>query len=760
MSARVATDPSAPLRLAVVAPGGYGKTRLLRELAKAYHAAGVEVVTDWPTTGADDWRRAVMLVDDAHLLPGTQLRMLREMPCPRLVIACRPWPQSPELADLVHVLDRGNLSSWDIQDVRQICPPVADTVHALTDGVPRWVVRLAEAGGQVTPAVMQYLRYELESLGDDVVSYLVAARSGLGNRIDVLSSLLGYGSDGVAEVMRAARATGFVGPSGSVIPLCSLALAKVVPAEHYLGVLQRLAVLQLDRAEPVLPFARSLVGSGATGSTVATVLSTAAHEVVADNPALAAELFGAAVSAGQPLSGVITDWARAAALSGDLDTALRLADQAILAQNHAGASIAGAALAHRGQWARCAQLYGWARESSFAQIASIAVGSLATVPSSRVDRPPTALDGAAALMADGIRQSVSGDPSSALSCLVQASALLEPAGRDALVPDSPAALAALVAIHSGSLDLASSLVDAAVAGRMGGDVMRVRHRQLLAWIRMMRGQFADAAQLIDGLAVREPRDQLFQTALRVGLARRSGDAVTLRRVWTDVSACLVRHPVDLFTLLPVAEFIVTGARLRDPARLVDAFALVDKLGNPPLWTGPVHWASVQAAIVSENLPAAESHIMALALNPTPYGTALTQAARCWVDVCSGRVEAEVVMACAQGLRDVGHWWDSGRLASEAALRTQDRKAMVSLLDCARHLRPRQQSSPEVSPLSDREQEVAELVIQGMTYKQIGDKLFISAKTVEHHMARIRHRLGASNRSELITQLRALAKVKS
>jgi DNA-binding CsgD family transcriptional regulator len=44
----------------------------------------------------------------------------------------------------------------------------------------------------------------------------------------------------------------------------------------------------------------------------------------------------------------------------------------------------------------------------------------------------------------------------------------------------------------------------------------------------------------------------------------------------------------------------------------------------------------------------------------------------------------------------------------------------------------------------------------MTYKQIGDQLFISAKTVEHHVARIRQRLGCTSRSDLLARLRELA----
>jgi DNA-binding CsgD family transcriptional regulator len=60
-------------------------------------------------------------------------------------------------------------------------------------------------------------------------------------------------------------------------------------------------------------------------------------------------------------------------------------------------------------------------------------------------------------------------------------------------------------------------------------------------------------------------------------------------------------------------------------------------------------------------------------------------------------------------------------------------------------------------LSEREREVAALVVAGLTYKQVGDRLFISAKTVEHHVARMRQKLGATSRAELFDQLRQLVR---
>lgn len=65
-------------------------------------------------------------------------------------------------------------------------------------------------------------------------------------------------------------------------------------------------------------------------------------------------------------------------------------------------------------------------------------------------------------------------------------------------------------------------------------------------------------------------------------------------------------------------------------------------------------------------------------------------------------------------------------------------------------------APSASPLSAREREVAELLLLGLPYRDIGRQLFISAKTVEHHVARIRRRLGAGSRSEMLSMLRAIS----
>jgi DNA-binding CsgD family transcriptional regulator len=319
--------------------------------------------------------------------------------------------------------------------------------------------------------------------------------------------------------------------------------------------------------------------------------------------------------------------------------------------------------------------------------------------------------------------------------------------------------------------------------------MAARHRLLQGWICMMRGEFP-AAQEFLALANRassayQPRDWLYAVGIEVGLARRSSDLAALRRIWSQAGDAVMRHPIDLYTFLPLGEFTIAAARLRDQDRLAphvqEATLLAEQLRQPPLWTTAVHWSGLHAAIIGEDPAAAEQHVHALAegAGHSRYGAVLYSAARSWLAVVTGNVHPASVEAAARQLDEVGLPWDGARLAGQAAIRTADRKAMVRLLECARLLQGKTQAKPTnaktvttnpntgsstaaaaeviaAGKLSEREWEVADLVLAGLTYKQIGDRLFISAKTVEHHVARMRQRLGATSRSDLLAQLRALA----
>lgn len=55
---------------------------------------------------------------------------------------------------------------------------------------------------------------------------------------------------------------------------------------------------------------------------------------------------------------------------------------------------------------------------------------------------------------------------------------------------------------------------------------------------------------------------------------------------------------------------------------------------------------------------------------------------------------------------------------------------------------------DLDKLTEREQEVLRLIARGYTYREVGEKLFISIKTVETHVGKVLHKLQLSNRHEL------------
>lgn len=56
--------------------------------------------------------------------------------------------------------------------------------------------------------------------------------------------------------------------------------------------------------------------------------------------------------------------------------------------------------------------------------------------------------------------------------------------------------------------------------------------------------------------------------------------------------------------------------------------------------------------------------------------------------------------------------------------------------------------PELDLLTDREREVLQLIARGYTYREAGEELFISVKTIETHVSSVLRKLQLSNRNEL------------
>jgi DNA-binding CsgD family transcriptional regulator len=810
-------------------------------LRQTYLAAGVSVVgLGAVAVGLKPPADVAVLIDGAHQLDGPDLDRLRRLALTgdvRLVVAYRPWPRKPELDELedavgAHqppvLLDRLDRRGIQVRGAARLggaLPTRAiDLLCEQTGGVPMlidWVVDSLRTGGrldgerpEVPPEVVDRVRHGLDRLPPQLRALLLAVGLGAAPEAEILAEVLVLDPAVVADLLSMAQAGGLLMGEGRVIPLVRRAMvAGAAPGTR--RVIQRLVLAaHLEHGRPVIDLAHQLVAAGARGRDLAAVFETAGDVALSeptgpDGAAQAAQLYAQAVAAGADPASLAPRQAEASALAGDLDTALRLADQALSDPSCAdlakAGNVAAAVLAQRGLLARSAEVYRWvgpARMGSAAPLAALALlgtGSLVeareVLAASDAGRPPTLVAGAESLMATGVLESVLGSPMAApmaaLSTLTRAAALLEPGGRAVLLPDTPAALAAIVALHCGELDVAVSVLERALACGAGGLFARARCQLLLAWIAMIRGDSTLArrwlARTVPDSGALEPREELFAAALAVGLARREGDIPTLQTAWTAAREAILRHPVDLFALLPLGELAVAAARLRDFDRvaphLEQARILLARLGDPPLWAAPLHWYAMHAAMLRGQPGAAEPHaaVLAQAAKSNHYGAVLAAAGRAWMQVLAGQFDPSEVESAARGLQSIGQANDGSRLAGQAAIRTTDRKVMVALLGCARALQATgpgaassavddgavgdsrddpQSGSTAGKPaaagapmLSSREHEVAELILTGLTYRQIGERLFISAKTVEHHVARMRQRLDVTSRDELFAQLR-------
>lgn len=105
--------------------------------------------------------------------------------------------------------------------------------------------------------------------------------------------------------------------------------------------------------------------------------------------------------------------------------------------------------------------------------------------------------------------------------------------------------------------------------------------------------------------------------------------------------------------------------------------------------------------------------------------------------------AEAAVAAVDAWRRVGE----PRRASAAQERAT---ALIQRCEGART--PALVSAESVVPLTRREREIAVLAAEGLSSKQIGERLFLSARTIDNHLQRVFTKLGVTRRAELAAAL--------
>jgi DNA-binding CsgD family transcriptional regulator len=808
--------PTEPVNILMSGGIGTGKSSVLALIRVTLRKADVPVVTRAPRE--DDDRDAAIVIDDAHLLTDQELDRLAERasdPGSTVVIAAQPLAHRPALRALATAMERqspvislGSLSASEVSHAAAAAlgaPPPTEIVRALivsTAGLP-FLMRPAIAaavspdGESSATAVAQAAKValieRLRRIEEPVLDTLLVSSLSPELGPDDVAAALRMNAEQAQNLVDRARASGLIEPSHSQAFLRSVhrGIAQIIGAARHHDVEISLLYSQIELSTLSSDLALRMAEHGLRDDRLANALTDLASSS-RGQPARAARLYRAAAEAGA--TALSTRLADALAMTGDCATASRLADELLASddpsERAAAVRIAASIAAHDGSAAQAADLFRWlgpypdAFVSAAGAIVSVAAGDVQAAQaslSSESAGPPTSTARAARSLAEGLLLSLDQPFPVAVARLGQS--ITAEQHQPGVAPDSPAALVTLAALHGGDPVRARSVIGRAVRAGGEDDMFSAhRHRLLLGWVRMQDGQLgsavADSAAVADASLHR--RDALWAAALNTAIARRSGDTGAMQKQWFAAMEVLAEYSVDMFSLLPLGELWVAAARMRQVDRLQhtldEAFGLLTSVGDPVLWSVPLHWAGVHAGILANSPESVAPHGQALtaAAGASAFAKALAAAGRTWLRVLANHVDVDEVTAAARVLSQFGLTWDATRLAGQAALQTPDGRVSGAMLQLARDLKqtaavddgPGVESAPAAaaqtapsrtpsSRLSDREREVAELLLLGMPYRDIGNQLFISAKTVEHHVARIRRRLGAESRSEMLSMLRAM-----
>jgi DNA-binding NarL/FixJ family response regulator len=317
-------------------------------------------------------------------------------------------------------------------------------------------------------------------------------------------------------------------------------------------------------------------------------------------------------------------------------------------------------------------------------------------------------------------------------------------------------LAVIVTAAGGELDAAR----AALHGQRG--VPTGRASLLAAWLALRTGHLGEARDAL-AAATGTPvlrRDALLGAAVSVGLARRCGDAHALAATWHRVAPVVAGADVEPLLLDVWGELSVAADQVAPADRdvIVDAMRAAVVRAGAPTWAADAEqWWRLERAIAREDSATAADAAALLTAGPGDHlrRRARAAAAAVWAGVLAGRVCPSTVDDAAALLVGAGLHGDAAALCRAAAHRTTDPAAARRLLGTGRGLRTSSTTAGRAVPgaLSDREREVGALVVDGLTHKEIGARLYISPKTVEQHVARLRQKLVASNRAALVAALR-------
>ncbi|EWM18992.1 LuxR family transcriptional regulator [Kutzneria sp. 744] len=314
-----------------------------------------------------------------------------------------------------------------------------------------------------------------------------------------------------------------------------------------------------------------------------------------------------------------------------------------------------------------------------------------------------------------------------------------------------------------------------------------------------QGQLREAANTVaeareSGQPVHSPALRAATLAMRCRIATFTGDPDQAVRLGEE--ACQLAGPADdWLSVLASAFFAHARLMAGDPQGCVST--LVDAGGGAelPMIPKPARpgWFDVltTAALALDNTREGEQWATRAETTAAHLGlagsTAFAQLARARVQYATGDTvgAAGTAHAAAAAFQQTGEPFDEGcawLLAGTATARTGPRaealheleQAYALFVQChaiglrhhaARELRKLGRRVPKgvsgqrnarnalgAAALTRRETEIARWVTQGLTSRQIATKLYLSPRTVEHHVASIRAKFGVTTRAGVVTAL--------
>src|SRR6266545_4458208 len=274
------------------------------------------------------------------------------------------------------------------------------------------------------------------------------------------------------------------------------------------------------------------------------------------------------------------------------------------------------------------------------------------------------------------------------------------------------------------IQLANSLSMASIAANMAGD--RASALRLLG----------EADALAAGLDDIPTRVGVLQARALGALFE--GDSETLKLVSTE-GARLSREVGDLYALhmmnlnlggaaLMAGDLGESKARYLESLRI--AYRIDDRIGQYYLLAALAHHAAVggQAKAAAQLLGASEKIRIGAGATVMPAMSPIIAQARDTATAALGRSRFEAELEAGK------------QLSRETAV-------SMALGEPVHHGREAT-SGTEVGLLAKREAEVARLVADGLSNKQIGARLFISERTVDSHVRSILNKLGFNSRAQI------------